>query len=124
MKSFVIQMDAAQIHAGIETMVDMVNRANAMVDSSAPWKLAKDPEQADRLDAVLATLILSARAAASLLLPVVPEASTEILRQLSLEPVSIAGDIVISDLPEGYVCGEPSPVFPRLELPVGEDGAA
>ena len=124
MKSFVIQMDAAQIHAGIETMVDLVNRANAMVDSSAPWKLAKDPEQADRLDAVLATLILSARAAASLLLPVAPDASTEILRQLSLDPVSIAGDIVISDLPEGYVCGEPSPVFPRLELPVGEDGAA
>ena len=118
------QMDAAQIHAGIETMVDLVNRANALVESSAPWKLAKDPEQADRLDAVLATLILSARAAATLLLPVAPDAATEILRQLSLDPVAIAGEIVVADLPEGYVCGEPVPVFPKLELPVVEDAAA
>jgi methionyl-tRNA synthetase len=124
MRSFVTQMDAAQIHAGIETMVDLVNRANALVESSAPWKLAKDPEQADRLDAVLATLILSARAAATLLLPVAPDAATEILRQLSLDPVAIAGEIVVEDLPEGYVCGEPIPVFPRLELPVVEDAAA
>ena len=124
MRSFVTQMDAAQIHAGIETMVDLVNRANALVESSAPWKLAKDPEQADRLDAVLATLILSARAAATLLLPVAPDAATEILRQLSLDPVAIAGEIVVEDLPEGYLCGEPIPVFPRLELPVVEDAAA
>jgi methionyl-tRNA synthetase len=86
--------------------------------------LAKDPEQAGRLDAVLATLILSARTAATLLLPVAPDAANEILRQLALDPVPIVGEIVITDLPEGYVCGEPSPVFPRLELPVGEDAAA
>ena len=123
-KNFVSQMEAAQIHAGIETMVDLVNRANALVDSAAPWKLAKDPDQADRLDAVLATLILSAQAAATLLLPVAPEAATEILRQLWLEPVPIAGEIVIADLPAGYVCGEPKPVFPRLELPAAEGSAA
>jgi methionyl-tRNA synthetase len=124
LKTFISQMDAAQIHAGIETMVDLVNRANALVDSSAPWKLAKDPDQSGRLDAVLATLILSARTAATLLLPVAPDAANEILRQLALDPVPIVGEIVITDLPEGYVCGEPSPVFPRLELPVGEDAAA
>jgi methionyl-tRNA synthetase len=123
-KNFVSQMEAAQIHAGIETMVDLVNRANALVDSAAPWKLAKDPDQADRLDGVLATLILSAQAAATLLLPVAPEAAAEILRQLALEPVSIAGEIVIADLPTGYVCGEPKPVFPRLELPAAEGSAA
>jgi methionyl-tRNA synthetase len=121
LRSFIIQMEAAQIHAGLETIVDLVNRANALVDSAAPWKLAKDPDQSDRLDAVLATLILSARVAATLLLPVAPDASAEILRQLALEPVSITGEIVIADLPAGYVCGEPKPVFPRLELPVPPD---
>jgi methionyl-tRNA synthetase len=121
LRSFISQMEAAQIHAGLETIVDLVNRANALVDSAAPWKLAKDPDQSDRLDAVLATLILSARVAATLLLPVAPDASTEILRQLALDPIPLTGEIVIADLPEGYVCGEPKPVFPRLELPVPPD---
>jgi methionyl-tRNA synthetase len=119
-KAFVSQMDDAQIHAGIETMVDLVNRANALVDSSAPWKLAKDPEQTDRLDAVLATLILSARTAATLLLPVAPEAAVEILRQINLPAIALTegdpGDV----LPAGYQSGEPKPVFPRLEIPAGE----
>jgi len=116
-KAFVAQMDAAQIHAGIETMVDLVNRANALVDSAAPWKLAKDPEQSDRLDAVLSTLILSARTAATLLLPVAPEAATEILRQIALPALEL-GEVAITVLPDGYRCGEPKPVFPRLEISV------
>ena len=98
----------------MEKMVDVVNRANALVDSAAPWKLAKDPEQADRLDAVLTTLILSARTAATMLLPVLPEAATEILRQLNL-PLR-KGLVQDQALPDGYCCGEPKPVFPRIEL--------
>jgi len=106
-----------QVQAAIERLSDVVVRSNALVDSSAPWKLAKDPEQAARLDAVLATLILSARTAATMLLPVLPEASEEILRQLNLTAAS-AGDA--GTLPADYRCGEPKPVFPRLEMPVAE----
>jgi methionyl-tRNA synthetase len=113
---YVSQMESAQIHAGLETLVELVNRANALVESAAPWKLAKDPDQAARLDAVLSTLILSSRTAATLLLPVAPEAATEILRQLGLPALGLNGTIDASaGLPSGYVCGEPSPVFPRLE---------
>jgi len=109
-------MREGQVQAGLERLGDVVNRANALVDASAPWKLAKDPDQADRLDGVLTILILSARTAATMLLPVLPEAAEEILRQLALEPDSLAGEIA-PGLPEGYRCGEPQPVFPRLELP-------
>jgi hypothetical protein len=55
---------------------------------------------------------------------VAPDAATEILRQLALDPIPLTGEIVIADLPAGYVCGEPKPVFPRLELPTVEDAAA
>ncbi|MCE9543832.1 MAG: methionine--tRNA ligase, partial [Verrucomicrobia bacterium] len=123
-KTFIGQMEAAQIHAGIETMIDLVNRANALVDTSAPWKLAKDPGQAERLDAVLSTLILSARAAATLLLPIAPEAAAEILRQIGLEALPLTGEITIGVLPEAYCCGEPKPVFPRLELQGAGEGDA
>ena len=122
LEEFIVQMDAAQIHAGIEIMVDLVNRANALVDSAAPWKLAKDPEQAERLDAVLSTLILSSRTAATLLLPVAPEAASEILRQLDLPAQELDGKASAA-LPEGYRCGEPKPVFPRLEIATGDSVA-
>jgi len=122
LEEFIVQMDAAQIHAGIEIMVDLVNRANALVDSAAPWKLAKDPEQAERLDAVLSTLILSSRTAATLLMPVAPEAASEILRQLDLPAQDLDGKASAA-LPEGYRCGEPKPVFPRLEIATGDSVA-
>jgi methionyl-tRNA synthetase len=110
-------MREGQVQAGLESLGDVVNRANALVDSSAPWKLAKDPGQAERLDAVLMTLLLSARTAATMLLPVLPEQGAEILRQMNLPAASLEENSQ-SLLPAGYRCGEPQPVFPRLELPV------
>ena len=107
-------MQDGQVQAGLESLGDVVNRANALVDASAPWKLAKDPEQTERLDAVLTTLILSARTAATMLLPVLPEATAEILEQLNLA-ADLLEESGLELLPAGYRCGEPKPVFPRLE---------
>lgn len=114
--AYVRSMREGQVQAGLESLGDVVNRANALVDASAPWKLARDPGQADRLDAVLTTLILSARTAATMLLPVLPEAAAEILGQLNL-PAAPLKESAPGLLPAGYRCGEPQPVFPRLELP-------
>jgi len=118
--AYMRSMREGQVQSGLESLGDVVNRANALVDASAPWKLAKDPEQAHRLDAVLTTLILSARTAATMLLPVLPEAAAEILGQLNLSAKSLeeGGQEL---LPPGYRCGEPSPVFPRLEMPAASD---
>ena len=116
-------MREGQIQSGLERLGDVVNRANALVDTSAPWKLAKDPEQAERLDAVLSALLLSARTAATMLLPVLPEAAAEILIQLNLNAEPFAMN-ALPELPEGYRCGEPKPVFPRLELAAEEDAPA
>lgn len=113
-------MREGQIQSGLERLTDIVNRANALVDSSAPWKLAKDPEQAERLDAVLSTLLLSARTAATMLLPVLPEAAAEILCQLNLNAEPFGAN-ALQSLPGGYRCGEPKPVFPRLELAAVEE---
>jgi methionyl-tRNA synthetase len=115
---YALAMREGQVQAALERLGDVVNRANALVDAAAPWKLAKDPDQAERLDAVLTSLIFSARTAATMLLPLLPDAAAEILRQLALEPVALSGgnETNPADLPEGYRCGEPQPVFPRLEL--------
>ena len=116
-------MREGQVQAALECLSEVVTRANALVDASAPWKLAKDPELAERLDAVLSVLLLSARTAATMLLPVLPEAAAEILKQLNLKSEPFAMN-ALPELPEGYRCGEPKPVFPRLELAAEEDAAA
>lgn len=113
-KKYCEEMEAAQIHAGLEMMVDIVHRANAFVDITAPWKVAKDPEAADRLEAILITLIQSARIAATLLIPVAPAAAEAILEQLQLEPLSLVQNIKVSALPENYKPGAAKPLFPRL----------
>ena len=114
-KNYCAQMEASQIHAGLEVMVEIINRANLFVDVTAPWKMAKDPEQAKRLDAVLSTLLQSARIAATLLLPVAPGAAGEVLGQLKMEPLSLVGEITIPALPEKYCAATPTPAFPRME---------
>ncbi len=113
-KEYCQQMESAQVHAALETIVNLLYRANAFVDTTAPWKIAKDPAAADQLDAVLITLLQSAQVAATLLLPIIPVAAKEILQQLNLEPISLVADLTIPSLPEDYIAGQPQPVFPKI----------
>src|SRR5437667_19926 len=62
----------------------MVNRANQYVDQTAPFKLAKDPAQAGRLDAVLYNLAEVCRILAVLLWPFIPTTAARIYQQLGL----------------------------------------
>lgn len=113
--SYCDEMEASQVHAALETIVNLVYRANAFVDTTAPWKLAKDPVMADQLDAILVTLLQSARVTATLLLPIIPVAAEEILKQLNLEALSLIGKIDMPSFPENYIAGQPKPIFPRIE---------
>jgi methionyl-tRNA synthetase len=107
-------MDSSLVHAGLETMVEIVTRTNVFIDTTAPWKLAKEPDQESRLSAVLMTLLQSIRIAATLILPITPDAGAKILSQLALEPLVLRDEIIIPELPEKYFAGRATPVFPRL----------
>ena len=105
-------MAAYQVHAALEAAWRLVAAANGFVESSAPWKLAKDPAQAARLDEVLVCLVEAARLAVVLAHPVVPGSADLLLAQLGFNPDSgLAWNAVAA----GHAVGEPSPVFPRLE---------
>jgi methionyl-tRNA synthetase len=114
-KRFDSAMDAYQVHSALEAAWELIAAANGFVESSAPWKLAKDPAQAARLDEVLVTLVEAARLAAALVHPVVPASSDQLLAQLGF-----SGNCspVWGAVAAGHAVGEPSPVFPRLETDV------
>jgi len=114
-EGFTVSMDDFQIHQALETVWLFVSRCDQLVESSAPWKLAKDPAQAGRLDAVLYTLAESLRILAILAAPVLPKASAAISAQLNVPGEPLLANAKWGGLPDGHQLGQPVPVFPRIE---------
>jgi methionyl-tRNA synthetase len=108
----------SQLQAALQSIWGLVNRANKYVDETAPFKLAKDPAQAARLDEVLYNLAESCRVLAILLNPFLPGTSAKIYAQLGLPgaPDKLA-DSTWGGLPAGHAIGEPAPIFPRKDEP-------
>jgi methionyl-tRNA synthetase len=101
----------------LEHTWDAVSACNALIDVAAPWKLAKDPAQAQRLDAVLYQLAESLRIIAILISPVLPTKAVGIFEQLNWKGPITLSEAVWGKLPDGHQLGTPTPLFPRLELP-------
>jgi len=108
---------AYSIHLALGEAMSSASLCNQLIESVAPWKLAKDPAQADLLDAVLYTLAESLRIIAILISPVLPKAAQNIFAQLNWDkPFSLA-DATWGGLPDGHTVGSPTPLFPRIEEP-------
>jgi methionyl-tRNA synthetase len=111
-RRFDTAMESYQVHTALEAVWELIAAANGFVESSAPWKLAKDPAQAARLDEVLVVLVEAARLAAALVHPVLPRAADELLVQLGFAGNLSPGWGAVR---AGHTLGEAKPVFPRLE---------
>jgi len=105
----------------VDTALGLVNgiaqSANGLVEKSAPWALAKDPEKAEQLDAVLYALVESLRIIAILISPVLPKAAAGIFSQLNWDQLFSLADAQWGGLPDGHVVAKPTPLFPRIENP-------
>jgi methionyl-tRNA synthetase len=75
-------MDAYALHEGAFAAYRLVDAANEFIAATEPWTLARDPSQAERLNQVLYEASEAVRIAGVLLLPIMPQASAEILRRM------------------------------------------
>ena len=75
-------MDACRFCDVIEAVLAGAQRLNQYITETQPFKLAKDPEQADRLGAILYTLVEGLRVLAVQLYPFVPGTSEKIWQQV------------------------------------------
>jgi methionyl-tRNA synthetase len=106
-----------ELQSALQSIWGLVNRANQYVDQTAPFKLAKDPAQTQRLDEVLYNLAETCRVLAVLLWPFLPETSTKIYTQLGLQGSPDKLDAATwGGLQLGQVIGEPAPLFPRKDV--------
>ena len=107
----------SELQAALQSIWGLVNRANQYVDQTAPFKLAKDPAQAQRLDEVLYNLAETCRVLAVLLWPFLPGTATKIYSQLGLPGSPDKLDAATwGGLPPSQVIGEPAPLFPRKDI--------
>jgi methionyl-tRNA synthetase len=106
-----------QLQAALQSIWGLVNRANKYVDETAPFKLYRDPAQAQRLDEVLYNLAETCRVLAILLNPFLPGTTTKIYAQLGLSGSPDKLDAATwGGLNPGHVIGEPAPLFPRKDV--------
>jgi hypothetical protein len=93
-------MNGWDIHEGIAAAWKIVTHANAFVDSSKPFSLAKDPAQAARLDSVLYHLAEALTHVSVLLNPIMPTAMVTARAQIGWE---LPAGLKVSDLKWGLL---------------------
>jgi methionyl-tRNA synthetase len=94
-----------------------VRRLNRYVEEEAPWNLAKDPGESERLDEVLYGLAEGLRVVTVLLYPYVPESAERLLGALGHagdEALSLAR-AELGALPGGAKTTKLEPLFPKVE---------
>jgi len=116
-KAWDAAMEAFHVQTAIEALMEIVIRCNAYVEETAPWKLAKDPDQDDKLDEVLYSLSESLRIVSILLLPILPEESNAMRVQLNWSGEPTLANTAWGLLPDAHQLGDPVPLFPRIEVP-------
>ena len=75
-------MDRAEPTEALDHIWRRVRRLNRYVEERAPWQLARDPADADRLDQTLASLVEGLRSVNTLLEPYMPETSAKLRQAL------------------------------------------
>ncbi|MGA2557768.1 MAG: class I tRNA ligase family protein, partial [Verrucomicrobiota bacterium] len=93
----------------------LITRANQYIDQTSPFKLAKDPAQAAKLDDILYTLAEVCRALGVLLWPVIPGTAEKLQRQLGFAGAQPNLLTPTPPIAAGHLLGDVFPLFPRKE---------
>jgi methionyl-tRNA synthetase len=108
---------ANDFHAALEILWTYLRALDGYIVKAEPWKLAKDPVNSPKLDAVLANLYRALRATALLVAPVMPE-----LAQTLWESLGHATQVAETtfhgfalDGPASGPIGDPKPLFQRID---------
>jgi methionyl-tRNA synthetase len=106
-------LDRAEITQALERIWQRVRRLNRYVEEQAPWKLAKDDAQQDRLDTVLRSLAEGLRVVTVLLHPYMPETTQRLLDALGQTELDIQAARFGAGAPDAAVTPLDPPLFPK-----------
>ena len=113
---YAAQMDAFQLHLGLEEVFRLIGRANKYIDETGPWILAKDEAKKPRLAMVLYNLLEALRVSLTLLLPFIPESAGKGLNQIGAEDRSWESACRYGVLPADVSVCKGETLFPRVDM--------
>src|SRR5207245_883662 len=112
-------LGSLEFNRALEAIWSLVQLGNQYIDKSAPWTLAKQPEDQPRLNTVLYNAAETLRFLCLALHPFMPQAAEEMKRQLGLmlnfsKPL-LSSEITWGGVLPGTEIAKGSPLFPRIE---------
>ncbi len=110
-------LDELAFNKTLNTIWELISAGNKYIDETAPWTLAKDPEQRERLGSVMYNLLESIRIIALLVAPFMPETGSKILQILQQDGDNLSLDEQDQwgGLKPGIKIEKATPLFPRIE---------
>jgi methionyl-tRNA synthetase len=110
-------MEALAFNKALQAIWELVSAANKYIDDSAPWTLAKDEAQRERLGTVMYNLLEAIRLISLLITPFMPDTGAKICTILGISPDDQQLDKHDSWglLKPGTMVEKAAPLFPRIE---------
>ena len=104
-----------RIADSLDVILGIAKRANKYIDETAPWALAKDEAQKERLGTVLYNLLEAIRYLAVMIKPFMPDTSDKIFAQTNMNGNSYDELQNFGVLEAGIKIGEATPLFARVD---------
>ena len=110
-------IEAFSLRDALIALWGLVSAANKYIDRQAPWNLAREPAERERLQTVLYEILEALRVIAVLVEPFLPEAGPRILAALGAAPHegTLSRDLAWGQLSPGSATRPGEPLFPRIE---------
>jgi methionyl-tRNA synthetase len=104
-----------------QALMELAQAGNVYFDAKKPWKDAKDPALKNALETTIACSLECIKTLALVAFPIIPAAALKIWKQLGFvathESIESLGwdKILLSQIPEGQLLGEPEILFRKIE---------
>ncbi len=115
LEKYVKLMDIWHNADAAEVVMNLAKRCNKYIDETAPWALAKDEANKDRLEAVLYNLLDCIRVLGILLTPFMPQTGEAIHAQLQVDAAVTGMDAAAFGAVDSYTVGTATPLFARID---------
>ena len=109
-------MDNLTIPQALMEIFAVIQRANKYIDETAPWALAKDEANKERLESVLYHLCEALRVAGILLNAYLPSTAPKMMEQLGLDASAIDVEKAAYGVQESYTVHKGEALFPRIDV--------
>ena len=118
-------MDSFALHDAASSAFDLIDATNEYIAEVQPWAVAKDPARSAELDRQLFDISEAIRIAALLLLPVMPQSCSEVMRRVGetrdVGSLRLEADTVWTTRERAITKGDP--LWPRIELKDAKEDA-